>query len=172
MMKILHHKTFYLIVFAFAGLMLLGASIHFYQIPFVSLKSSPIVSRFFSGYTCVNCSKLNDLPLTDVLPQSLVLNSDPTALSRIVSDYPCVNRSNLHPTDVLPQSFVLNLNDPIWQRHQKSQGVLGYSVALNKSQHEEGKNRKQNEVQTSDNWPKLWVRACIPACSCVCVWKG
>ncbi|XP_025112258.1 galactoside 3(4)-L-fucosyltransferase-like isoform X2 [Pomacea canaliculata] len=118
MMKILRHKTFYLIVFACAGLLLLGASIHFYQIPFVYLKSSPTVSR-------------------------------------IGSDYPCVNRINLHPTDVPPQSFVLNLNDPIWQRHQKSQGVLGYPVPFNKSQHEEGKNRKQNEVQTSDNWPKL-----------------
>ncbi|XP_025112260.1 alpha-(1,3)-fucosyltransferase fut-1-like [Pomacea canaliculata] len=71
--------------------------------------------------------------------------------------YPCVNNSeqdDLGSTYFVPQSIVLNQHIPLWQRHQTSQGILGYPVPLNRSQ--QGDNNKTlDEVQTFDHWPNF-----------------
>ncbi|XP_025113815.1 alpha-(1,3)-fucosyltransferase C-like [Pomacea canaliculata] len=82
---------------------------------------------------------------------------EPILIFRKFLKYPCVNNSaqgNISMTSFVPQSIVLNSDVPLWQRHQTSQGILGYPVPLNTSQH--GDNDKTyEEVQTPDHWPKF-----------------
>ncbi|PVD22349.1 hypothetical protein C0Q70_18159 [Pomacea canaliculata] len=62
-----------------------------------------------------------------------------------------------------PQPFVLNLELPVWQRFQKSQGVLGYTVPLDRSQrgaetNKTSKNFYKNPIPESPFHPDHTIR--------------